>query len=821
MTVASTMSYSTVSMALRPSRVVVVFDGGDQWTYWARRALYLSGQVWGGCGFAIVPHRNGQVDPVLLRACRAYDPDFVVTFPRSIDELERFEPGWFQTRGQDGQLLTGQERERMFELVKDYKQVQAADMAARKLIVDVCSPYRTRLDADTWQEHVTVLQGAGDRHFHDALAVPGAHQGPVLTCPPDWGGVLGVAVASHAGIVETPDLGATEPELPEQVVRRLTSWLLDTPGYAAPDELLSFPTAATGVDTSTIPTARQRTMAGLVSVSSGTPYRCTGLAVLGDAPEDFALARLWQLTFGMGLWLPSMLSADQERPPSAVAFGLTHAVRELAHQMGTLAVTSLSCSAEQVSEAHGRLSGVVVGIAGAGAPDHSESLSILLSTELSWKQPLSCHLALEEQFDTYVTVPTVVDETGTRNMAAPLPAPILNRPDLAAHPDLTWQVDISWRPSHAVRGRGLDGQEVFTPDTERLLTWGRSSRNGISYRSHRFNFVLAGIPAVNTLACPAVRDLSLAAWVDAKCREHQLVARLSPAGHRTALLTRMLGGRQEFVNLFGGPLLPALLSLLPKKTASRDAYPDQDGVVLTSEEGVLNFKGFRARTPELKVEQVRDCLDSALRAGILRRGLVLQCQTCEQKQFQTIDKLGQVWTCVRCDTPGDLSKKAWKKPDDEPLWFYDLHPVGRQLLRNHGEVPALLSAHLSANKEDERSSCHDVEEIEFTQDNNPQVEIDLIAYTDDTLIVAECKSSDCLSSNGTKARDEIRKKCQAAAWLKADLLIFATTAPSWTNRTRGYLKNGVTDFAWGPLGSPEVRLITDLGTRPQERVLTG
>lgn len=167
------MSYSTVSMALRPPRVVVVFDGGDQWTYWARRALHLAGQVCGGRGFAVVPHRNGQVDSALLRACRAYDPDFVVTFPRTVEELERLEPGWFQIKGEDGQLLTGPGQERMFNLVKDRKMSDPADVAARERIVEVCSPYRTRLNADTWHEDVTVLQDVGTRHFPDALAIPG------------------------------------------------------------------------------------------------------------------------------------------------------------------------------------------------------------------------------------------------------------------------------------------------------------------------------------------------------------------------------------------------------------------------------------------------------------------------------------------------------------------------------------------------------------------------------------------------------------------------------------------------------------------------
>ncbi|WP_274522984.1 hypothetical protein [Saccharothrix sp. ALI-22-I] len=35
--------YSTVTMALRAPRVVVVFDGGAGWTYRARRALHRMG----------------------------------------------------------------------------------------------------------------------------------------------------------------------------------------------------------------------------------------------------------------------------------------------------------------------------------------------------------------------------------------------------------------------------------------------------------------------------------------------------------------------------------------------------------------------------------------------------------------------------------------------------------------------------------------------------------------------------------------------------------------------------------------------------------
>jgi len=48
-------------MALRPARVAVVFDGGDDWHYWARLAIYAVCQVWGGAGFILIPHRDGGV----------------------------------------------------------------------------------------------------------------------------------------------------------------------------------------------------------------------------------------------------------------------------------------------------------------------------------------------------------------------------------------------------------------------------------------------------------------------------------------------------------------------------------------------------------------------------------------------------------------------------------------------------------------------------------------------------------------------------------------------------------------------------------------
>ncbi|MBE3200234.1 hypothetical protein IHE48_04315 [Frankia sp. CH37] len=69
-----------------------MIDGGEHWGYWARRALYRASRIWGGGGFVVVPHRDGKVSPILLAACQAYDPDFVVTYSPTVEDCEHFTP---------------------------------------------------------------------------------------------------------------------------------------------------------------------------------------------------------------------------------------------------------------------------------------------------------------------------------------------------------------------------------------------------------------------------------------------------------------------------------------------------------------------------------------------------------------------------------------------------------------------------------------------------------------------------------------------------------------------------------------------------------
>ena len=112
--------------------------------------------------------------------------------------------------------------------------------------------------------------------------------------------------------------------------------------------------------------------------------------------------------------------------------------------------------------------------------------------------------------------------------------------------------------------------------------------------------------------------------------------------------------------------------------------------------------------------------------------------------FIAIGNLAQVNQCPRCGTANELARAQWRDPVEEPSWYYDLHPVARELLADHGEVPLLLSRHLRSGSR----RYDDVPELELRDDSgNPVAEADLIAVGDDEVIVAEAKSNDALGRN--------------------------------------------------------------------------
>ncbi|OXM54130.1 hypothetical protein CFP75_03365 [Amycolatopsis alba DSM 44262] len=326
---ATPMKYSVINRGLRPARVAIVFDGGDNWSYWARRALFLAGQIWGGAGFALVPHRAGVVDPILLRACRAYDPDYIVAFSHTVGEYCHFASGSFIVNDDSGNPLTGEARAaKIAEHFDEELEPGPGAMEAREAVARACSPYR--LTGGDESPKVSYFLEASSAEFPAAESIPGAYAGHVLHCPPSWGGLAGAAVASHAGVASPPDLTSAEPELDTA-----TLW-----------QLLCASRAGDWTATTT----------GLVAVQSPALDAWPAVAVLGDSAEDFALARLIRLTYGRCVWLPTVFGIDEEKLSYPLSSGLFDlATKTAAGRPRSLLLTSVSRPADNVLDFERRL----------------------------------------------------------------------------------------------------------------------------------------------------------------------------------------------------------------------------------------------------------------------------------------------------------------------------------------------------------------------------------------------------------------------------------------------------------------------------------
>ena len=94
--------------------------------------------------------------------------------------------------------------------------------------------------------------------------------------------------------------------------------------------------------------------------------------------------------------------------------------------------------------------------------------------------------------------------------------------------------------------------------------------------------------------------------------------------------------------------------------------------------------------------EVRGIMDRLLEGGVIRRGLVLNCEDCGQLSFYPLENLQQDNSCPRCTSRNSLSLSRWRMPLEEPQWYYDPHGAVREMLTQDGDVPLLAARYLSA-----------------------------------------------------------------------------------------------------------------------------
>jgi hypothetical protein len=795
-------------MTLRPARVAVVFDGGDGWQYWARLAIYAASQVWGGAGFTLIPHRDGEVAPSLLQAASVYDPDHVVLLRITLRHFELAQPG-VQPLRLNGQLVTGAAREELVEKAGAAVIDDAPGEKARQAVAEVCSPYRHQTESGEWTGELTALNA--DRTGGDLTPVSGLEGvpgGSRLAAPADWGGPLGVAVAARCGALVEP-VPAGPPNMDDEERLDLVRWLLSggkrgTPPYSA----VWHPAAAVSVLPLGLETAFDWGRQGLTVIQRGFAPRRPALLVAGDDAADFALALAWDRLYGQSLWLPSDWQSNLDVNTSemtTIRLELGDFGFDASNRKGNVRLTTTSLSPEVMTKlAEALNSPLIHGVDQAAEPPR------FTVGEPRFDREGVMLLAVAGQFDHQFTVPVRKDSGGVV-MMTPSPAPAIEDPDLARSDGLRWHVDLELLGSAMPRGRGLDGQSLFAPGENIHLTNVRSGRDGITYDAERLDFVPAGTAPLSRLARPRLRELGLAEWARLFAGQSGLSFGLSSAGRRGQMLRQLWDGRDSFVGSMTGGLLPVLRAFQPSHAQSSRAYPGGKGVVLLNgvREGYLTFAGMlKAAGEGITPGDLRDGVDGLAARGVVRRGLVLGCGTCGRPSFIAIGNLAQVNQCPRCGAANELAQAQWRDPVDEPSWYYDLHPVVRELLADHGEVPLLLSRHLRSKSR----RYDDVPELELRDaSGSPVAEADLIAVGDDEVIVAEAKSNDALAGSTREVRRAAAKRVRLANVLRADQVILATTRPQWSASSITEIRSAVTGHRWPAGLRPAVRLITDLG----------
>jgi hypothetical protein len=804
-------SYAAVRLGLRAPRVVVVFDGAADWHYWARLALYAASQVWGGYGFILIPHQRGVVSEELLNIARAYDPDYVTVLHRTIQDWETISPGSVPLR-LNGKILEGTRRTEVLEQVGDSPVRDTDGDHARLAVREVCSSYRRRLESsEDWFEDCSRLYtDRQSRPLTSISDIRGSTSDACLASPPDWGGVLGAAVAAKCGVLERP-LAATDAPIDEKTRRQAVLWLLGARLPFPPNQLIWYPAAATSVDSSNLGTAFDKTTYGLVQVRSGFDPNRLAL-VVGDAADDFAVALAWDRMFGAGLWIPGSWWGQASAESDGLQYALTSTLHEAAYSQEKLHVMSVSNPIDlgRTADALRSLSDETASPSFQGSEVRRAEIVVVDKIRFSGS---ALSLAVAEQFDQQFALPVTVDREGGRTLIVPPPAPEITHSALREAASLNWQVDLEFWPASMPRGRGLEGLSLLAPEEDQYLTWVRSGRSGISYESHRYNLVLAGTPAVSRLARPRVREFGLFAWASQMASQVGAAVMLSPAGRRAEILRRLWGSREEVAKALSGPLLPILRAFNPTGKTSEEAYPEEEGVVLLTgaREGYLTFEGMIKKAPEgLDIVDLRNIVDQFVVLQVLRRGLILDCEECERPAYYHLGGLAQAYSCPRCGVLNQLIRRRWRKPLDEPRWYYDLHPAVRELLAQHGEVSFVLGEYLRGHYR----SYSEIAEFELREEDGQRkvAEADLLALCDGRLIVAEAKSASSLGSSAREIRRVAAKRVKLAATLQADQIVLATTGPVWSEASVEALRSGVDGYRWPAGASPTVRLVTGLTT---------
>lgn len=778
----ASIEHVAMSVSLRAPRVAIVVPTTENWHFIAATAIHRATQIWGGAGFILVPHERGVVNDLMLRTAVAYDPDHVVTIHDAsiADLIEAGACEWTFSEGDPDPSDLRRKGDPTMAL-------SPHDDAAREKVSGACTPYRYGVQ--------------GDKEAHDDLFYL------------EGSSVLGSSLlqVDPEGPDDTPKHSANDPETRDVALMRANRFGMLTP----PDPTLVEGDSDADQDDEGVvgvgdgrsgsfgdwasPKSAWRTgLVGLTSVA--TPIaEPTDWVVIGDTFNDYALSYALERLEGRSIWIPSAWLSPNSK--------MNRYIYRLCSRLfwrasgSKIVVVSTSIDADQLNSLAERLTPLGGGLGGATRA----SLTVVKPYQIDFGEG-NQHLALSRDYDHELVVPVrrdAVDEE-TVVLVNPLPA-IVPETDFKSVGVPAWHVDVDPRSGSLPGGRGLAWSSLQANDSGRWPERARSGRDGVSVASGSFGLVLAGSSLRQRLARPILRFPSAMSWVRAMAGHDDYDASVSTAGHKAKIAAEIWGGRDAMAaSMTAG--MPLFNEFMCSKERTRDRYPDGDGCVIRGE-GFLTFDALRRvvnQTSDDDLAQLRTTVDELDSLGVIRRGMIFGCPSCTHVQWVPASQITTA-TCSRCQAGIPLNRASWKYPVEEPLWFYDLHPVVRDVIAECGHVAILGGRHL---QRDLRGGSTVLPDIEFKRSGD-HFEIDLVVTSRRKVAVGECKNRPEIP------RDEVTKKLhalvQSAVVLRADEIVLAAGQPgTWDIRFVTKLAERVAGTAWIAGKPPRIRLLTDV-----------
>lgn len=769
-----------VSVSLRAPRVAIVVPVTQNWHFIAATAIHRATRIWGGAGFIMIPHERGIIEDLFIRMAVNYDPDHVVTIHDvPLVELEKAGACEWEFSGERPSA----------DLMQDLKiSTSPYDDDARTRLAEACTPYRFGVH--------------GERESHEGVFYleAGSTLGASLSAvePPEGLDVGALSIMKPAtrdiALIRAERFGLVHPPRAEDD-EEATGNRPDLLGTNA----LDYRTAGGFGWWSSAESAWSGGLNGLTQV--GTPVAVPiNWIVVGAEFADYALSYALGRIEGNSIWIPSgWLEPDSDG--RAYVYGLCRPLFWAARAGSKVAITSMSLSMDEMESAMARLRTMGVGLGVNG-----QQLSLLPHAQVE-VSGADHHLVLSRDYDHELLLPTrrPSEDPQTIALSNALPA-ILPESDFGGLDVQSWHLDVDLRGRSMPSGRGLPWHALQMNDTGRWPERTRSGRDGVSVASGSFGFVSTGASRRQRLARPVLRFPSAMAWVGAMSEKEDYKVAVSAAGHKVKIAADIWGGRDRMAAVLQNHLAmfnEFICSSSDQKTSER--YPDGGGCAIRGE-GFLTFEGLSraSQTPEADLVHLRTTVDELGGLGVVRRGLILGCPSCTRTQWIQASEITKA-ICGRCQATIPLNRSSWHDPVGEPLWFYDLHPVVRDVITECGHVAVLAGRHLQPTG---RYGSTVLPDVEFKRGTD-HFEIDLVVASRRKVIVGECKHQPVIP------RNEIKKKLhalvQSAVVLRADEIVLAAGQPgTWDDGFVSKLAERVGATAWTAGRRPRIRLLTNV-----------